>query len=268
MIDTHSHIDGDEFADDIDQVVERARNAGVKAIFIPGICRKDTSRVFNVCERHPDYLFPMIGLHPENITDEDYHEVLNSLYLTLKQKITESVKPIAIGEVGLDLHWDDTHKAEQMDAFEQQIKWAEETDLPLMIHSRNAHQELMEIMEQHRNSGLRGVFHCFCGTADEARELLTFDGFMLGIGGACTFKKSQLQEILKETVPLNRIVLETDSPYLTPVPHRGKRNESSFLPLVANKLSEIYCTDIDEIVQQTTENTRKVFRKCGFFNKN
>lgn len=261
MIDTHAHIDGPEFADDLETVLLRAKEAGVEKIFVPGICLKDTPHLLNVCQAHPNYLYPMIGLHPENIMDEDSHQALDQL----ERMINESV--IAIGEVGLDFYWDATYKQEQIEVFEHQVQWAEKYNLPLMIHSRNAHQELMEVMERHRASNLSGVFHCFTGTEEEARELLTFPNFMLGIGGVLTFKKSTLREVVKNAVPLSRIVLETDSPYMAPVPNRGKRNESAYVRCVAEKLAEIYDTDFDNIVLQTTKNTLKVFKKVTFFDK-
>lgn len=262
MIDTHAHIDGPEFADDLEAVIQRAKEAGVEKIFVPGICLKGTPHLLDVCQAHPDYLYPMIGLHPENIMDEDYHQALDQL----ERIIDEST--IAVGEVGLDFYWDATHKQEQMEVFEHQVQWAEKYGLPLMIHSRSAHQELMEVMERHRASNLSGVFHCFTGTEEEARDLLTFPNFMLGIGGVLTFKKSTLREVVQNAVPLSRIVLETDSPYMAPVPNRGKRNESAYVRSVAEKLAEIYNTDFDNIVHQTTKNALKVFKKVTFFDKN
>ena len=276
MIDTHSHIDGKEFAEDLDQVVQRAKDAGVKKIFVPGICLKDTPHLLDVCNAYSDYLYPMIGLHPENIMDEDYNNALDQLEQILTHSISSAnssnpvslPKVIAVGEVGLDLYWDDTHKKEQVEVFERQIGWAEKYQLPLIIHCRNAHTELMEVMERHRESNLSGIFHCFTGTEDEARDLLSFPNFMLGIGGVLTFKKSTLPEVVRNAIPLSRIVLETDSPYMAPAPNRGKRNESAFVKLVAEKLSEVFNVNFDTIVHQTTENVSKVFKKETFFDKN
>lgn len=267
MIDTHAHIDGPEFVDDLEVVIQRAKDAGVEKILVPGICLKDTPHLLDVCQAYPDYLYPMIGLHPENIMDEDYHQALNQLESLLSGKTPHSTPIIAIGEIGLDFYWDDTHKKEQIEVFEHQIRWAEKYDLPLMIHSRNAHQELMELMERHRANNLSGVFHCFTGTEEEARDLLTFPNFMLGIGGVLTFKKSTLRDVVKNAIPLSRIVLETDAPYMAPAPNRGKRNESSYVRHVAEKLAETYNTNFDDIVLQTTKNTLKVFKKLTFFNK-
>ena len=272
MIDTHSHIDGQEFAEDLEMVIQRAKDAGVKKIFVPGICLKDTQHLIDVCNAYPNYLYPMIGLHPENIMDENYNHALDELEQIITHFITSDTpshpKIIAIGEVGLDFYWDDTHKTEQIEVFERQIEWAEKYQLPLIIHSRNAHTELMEIMEKHRGSNLRGIFHCFTGTENEARDLLSFPNFMIGIGGVLTFKKSTLPEVVKNTIPLSRIVLETDSPYMAPAPNRGKRNESAFVKFVAEKLCEVLGVDFDTIVHQTTENVSKVFKKEIFFDKN
>ena len=262
MIDTHAHIDGPEFADDLEEVIQRAKDAGVEKIFVPGICLKDTPHLLEVCQAHPNYLYPMIGLHPENIMDEDYHHVLDSLESMLVSETLQSAHSpnpiIAIGEIGLDLYWDDTHKQEQIEVFEHQIQWAEKYDLPLMIHSRNAHKELMEVMERHRASNLSGVFHCFTGTEEEARNLLTFPNFMLGIGGVLTFKKSKLPETLAAAVPLSRIVLETDAPYMAPVPMRGQRNEPAFVAHVCRRLAEVYGVSEAEVSSQTNANCEKI----------
>ena len=275
MIDTHSHIDGKEFAEDLEDVIQRAKDAGVQKIFVPGICWKDTPHLLEACNAFPNYLYPMIGLHPENIMDEDYHHALDELEKILQENVVSddasaSVPQspiIAIGEVGLDLYWDTSYKREQIEVFEHQILWAEKYHLPLMIHCRNAHAELMELMEKYRSSNLCGVFHCFTGTEEEARDLLTFPNFMLGIGGVLTFKNSTLREVVKNAIPLSRIVLETDSPYMAPVPNRGKRNESAYVKFVAEKLAEIFETNLHEIVYQTTKNTAKVFKKVTFFNE-
>ena len=167
---------------------------------------------------------------------------------------------IAVGEVGLDFYWDDTRKNEQLDAFRQQIEWAAETSLPLAIHSRSAFEDLYNVMEEYRSKGLTGVFHCFSGDADEAQKLLSFDGFYLGIGGVVTYKKSTLPSV-RADVPLERVVLETDSPYLAPVPRRGRRNESSYVPFVVQKLAEIYGCSVEEVAAVTTENARRLFPK-------
>ena len=263
MIDTHSHIDGSEFADDLDATIERARQAGIEKIFVPAICKADIPHLLSVCSSYPNYLYPMIGLHPENIMDEDYHNVLQYMEQQLQQSLTDQTATqfIAIGEVGLDLYWDDTHLKEQLEVFETQIQWAKEYHLPLMIHCRNAHSHLIQIMEKYRSENLTGVFHCFTGTEQEAHEMLSFPGFCLGIGGVLTFKKSKLPFVLQNAVPLSRIVLETDSPYMAPVPHRGKRNESAYIIEIAKELSTLYDKSLNEIDRITTENAIRIFRK-------
>lgn len=257
MIDTHTHLDGEEFIEDVELVIERAQSAGVDKMFLPNVNEASWPRLHELCSQHPGVLFPMIGLHPEDVNPEkrDVAKVLDGMEELLEQHIPV----IAIGEVGLDFYWDETYRQEQLCAFERQIGWAVRYGLPLMIHSRNAHSELVEIISRHAGDGLKGVFHCFTGTADEARELLSFDGFMLGIGGVSTFKKSLLPDVLHQSVPLDRVVLETDSPYMAPVPHRGKRNESAFIVEVARKLAEVYDLPLEEVDRITTANAEKLF---------
>lgn len=255
MIDTHSHLDGEEFKEDINDVILRAKEAGVTKILVPAISLELMPNLLQVCEKNKDYLIPMIGLHPEEVKS-DYQEKLNKLYKILKdgQETPSNAKFIAIGEIGLDFYWDDTFKKEQLDAFEQQVQWAIEYNLPLMIHTRKAYNEMISIMERHRKDNLSGVFHCFSASKEIAEKLLTFDNFMLGIGGIVTFKNSTLPNVIKEAIPLERIVLETDSPYMSPTPFRGKRNESSYLKEIVAKLADIFECKIDEISKQTDKN--------------
>lgn len=254
FIDTHSHIYEPEFDEDRDAVVQRAREAGVDSVLLPNINRETVQPMLDLCVRYPGYLYPMMGLHPEDV-DEHYQEILDYMHECLVQPGNPY---IAVGEIGLDYYWDRTWYEEQKVAFEQQVEWAKELNLPLMIHSRSAHAELVEVMRRHQGDGLRGVFHCFGGTADEAEELLQFDGFVLGIGGVLTYKKSTLPEVL-QNVPLERIVVETDAPYLAPVPHRGKRNEPAFAIHTVQRLSEIYNVSAEEVMRQTTSNAKRVF---------
>lgn len=255
FIDTHTHLFEPEFAEDREAVVQRAVEAGVKTLCLPCITEASLSRMEEVCAAFPGICYPMIGLHPTELGD-DYQAVLDRMYKELKG----CDRYIAVGEVGLDLYWDDTRKNGQLDAFRQQIEWAAETGLPLAIHSRSAFDDLYRVMDDSRSKGLTGVFHCFSGDADEARKLLSFDGFCLGIGGVVTYKKSTLPSVLAD-VPLGRVVLETDSPYLAPVPRRGKRNESSYIPFIAQKLAEIYGCSVEEVAAVTTENARRLFPK-------
>ena len=255
FIDTHTHLFEPEFAEDREAVVQRAVEAGVKTLCLPCITEASSSRMEEMCERFPGICYPMIGLHPTELGD-DYQVVLDRMY----KDLIGNDRYIAVGEVGLDFYWDDTRKKEQLDAFRQQIEWAAETGLPLAIHSRSAFEDLYNVMEEYRSKGLTGVFHCFSGDADEAQKLLSFDGFYLGIGGVVTYKKSTLPSVLAD-VPLERVVLETDSPYLAPVPRRGRRNESSYVPFVAQKLAEIYGCSVEEVAAVTTENARRLFPK-------
>jgi TatD DNase family protein len=256
IIDTHSHLDGEEFADDLPEVIQRAKDAQVEKILVPNVNLQGLPHLIEVCDAYPDYLYPMIGLHPEDVKD-DYQTQLDQMFIFLKENPNRFC---AIGEVGLDFYWDETYRNQQLEAFEQQIQWAKQFGKPLMIHARNAFEEIVEIMERHRDDQLEGVFHCFTGTEDEARKLLSFDGFKLGIGGVLTFKKSTLPEVLKNAVPLSRIVVETDSPYLAPVPHRGKRNESAFIIEIVRRLTEIYACNWVNIATETKKNAYFLLR--------
>lgn len=255
IIDTHAHLYGEEFTEDIDQVLERARENGVGKIFLPNIDEASIGEMNRLVEKYPGYLYPMMGLHPTDLT-EDYQQVLRRM----EELVAAPGHPyIGIGEVGLDYYWDDSMKKEQLAAFDFQVQLALKYDLPLMIHSRSAHADLIRVLQVYREEPLRGVFHSFVGTPDEAAELLSFEHFALGINGIVTFKKSDLPATLSAAVPVQRLVLETDSPYLAPVPWRGKRNESSYLPQVVRKLSEIYTLSDEEVIRYTTETALKIF---------
>ncbi len=254
MTDTHSHIYLKEFDDDRDAVVLRAREAGVDKILLPNINEETIAPMLALCSQQPDYCFPMMGLHPEDVK-EDYQEVLSRMHALLQDKRHPY---IAVGEVGLDFYWDTTYKKQQTDAFAQQVEWAAALDLPLVIHSRNAHKELVDVMKAYKSEPLRGIFHCFCGTLEEARELLSFEGFALGIGGVLTYKKSTLPEVVSE-LPLERMVMETDSPYLAPVPHRGKRNESAFIVHILQRIAQVKCVGTEYVSQVTDKTVQRIF---------
>lgn len=253
FIDTHIHIDGEEFKDDLDEVVARAKEAGAIQLFVPGINYNSIASMKAVCERFPDFIRPMIGLHPEDVK-EDYKEVLGKMH----QELADD-NWIAIGEVGLDYYWSREFEKEQLDAFEQQVQWSVETQLPLMIHCRKAQNEMVKIIRRYEKELPGGVFHCFTGNQHEAEELLQFDKFVLGIGGVSTFKKSHLAEDLAAVVPMDRIVLETDAPYMAPAPHRGERNESSFIPFIIEKLALAYGVSNEDLAAITTATAKKVF---------
>lgn len=256
MIDTHTHIDGEEFNEDRAQAVLRAKEAGVEKIFVPAIDLKSTKTILRICKEFPGYAYPMIGLHPEEVK-ADWKEQLAKMKDILAR---ENHQFIAIGEIGLDFYWSREFEKEQLQAFEAQVEWAIEYNLPLMIHCRKAQNELVAILKRYENQLLRGgVFHCFTGNAIEAEQLLSFKRFVLGIGGVLTFKKSHLPEVLPSVVPLERIVLETDSPYMAPVPMRGKRNESAFVPYVLKKLAECYDVTEKDVDSITTETAMRLF---------
>lgn len=252
LIDTHTHLYTEEFDADRELAVIRAVEAGVTRLFMPNIDDTTVEAMLKLCDAH-DCCYPMIGFHPTSV-DENWKVRLRSV----KGYLSSSARFYGIGEVGIDLYWDKTFRKEQMAVFEEQVNWALEYDLPLIIHCREAYPELLEILSVYKQTALRGIFHSFTGSLEEASRLLEYESFMLGINGVVTFKKSMLPEVLKN-VPLKRLVLETDSPYLSPVPYRGKRNESAYLVKVAECLSEVYGVPLAEIASQTTENALKVF---------
>lgn len=255
-VDTHTHLFVNEFDSDRADAVHRAVAAGVTRLCLPAITSGSVASILAMCDAHPGICYPMAGLHPTEV-GADYRVQLEEL----RNMLDNENRFIAIGEVGLDFYWDDTYRMQQMESFETQIAWAHEKNLPLVIHSRSAFDELYSTMAKYRTTASTGVFHCFSGTADEARKLLAFEGFMLGIGGVLTYKKTTLPQILKDIVPLERVVLETDSPYLSPVPYRGKRNESAYILEVAKRLAEIYECSEEYIAAVTTANAEKIFPK-------
>lgn len=253
MIDTHSHLDVEEFQDDLTDVIARAKEAGVEKVFIPAIDLNSCRSVLNVCNAYPGYAYPMFGLHPEEVK-ADYKK-----QLTLIRTVIDENNPIAIGEVGLDYYWSREFEREQLDAFRIQVEWSVETRLPLMIHCRKAQNEMINLLRQYKKDLPGGVFHCFTGNEKEAEQLLQFDRFVLGIGGVSTFKKSPLPVVLPKSVPLDRIVLETDSPYMAPTPMRGKRNESAFVRYVMLCLAEAYGVTPEEMEQAINKNVNRIF---------
>ena len=282
FIDTHCHLDGEEFAADLDEVVARAREAGVTKVLVPGIDLKSCQTVLDLCSQYPGYCYPMLGLHPEEVRS-DWPEILAQLKSSIfhhpspiihhpspiihhpspithhPSSITHHPSPIiAIGEVGLDFYWSREFEQEQLEAFEEQVCWSVETRLPLMIHCRKAQNEMVTILKRYANDLPGGVFHCFTGNEIEARELLQFDRFLLGIGGVLTFKKSNLPTTLPAAVPLDRIVLETDAPYMAPVPMRGQRNEPAFVAHVLRRLAEAYGVAEEEVAAKTNANCQKI----------
>ena len=252
FVDTHCHLDGEEFQTDREAVMQRAREAGCGAIFQPAIDLPSSERIVSLCQQYPNYLYPMVGLHPEEVR-ADWREQLAQIKSILPSPI------LAIGEVGLDFYWSREFEHEQLEAFEEQVKWSVETRLPLMIHCRKAQNELVAILKRYARELPGGVFHCFTGNEKEAEELLQFERFVLGVGGVLTFKKSHLPEVLPQVVPLNRIVLETDAPYMAPVPMRGQRNEPAYVRYVLQRMAQAYGINEDELAAHTNENVERVF---------
>ena len=252
MIDTHSHIYSEEFDADRDEVILRAQHAGVTKIILPNVDSDSLPRLLKLEARYPDYCYAAVGLHPESVK-ENYQKELDVIREELERR-----KYIAVGEIGIDLYWDKTYQTEQILAFQTQVEWAIEFNLPVIIHVRNSHNETIQALKPYAGKGLKGIFHCFGGTPEEAAEIFSLGDFKLGIGGVVTFKNSGLAASLMH-IPLEKLVLETDSPYLTPAPFRGKRNESAYTVLVAEKLAQVYDMSVGEIDRITTENARKLF---------
>ncbi|WP_297272861.1 TatD family hydrolase [uncultured Bacteroides sp.] len=253
LIDTHSHLFLEEFAEDLETVIERAQIAGVSHIFMPNIDSTTIESLLGVCSRYDNYCFPMIGLHPTSV-NENYHSELDVVLRELKS----DKKYVAIGEVGMDLYWDKTYEKEQAAVLSKQLEWALDFNLPVVIHCRNAFDSICEVLRKFSGSSLRGIFHSFAGTAAEAMYLMEHFDFLLGINGIVTFKKSTIPDVLK-VIPLEKIVLETDSPYLAPVPCRGCRNESANVKYVLLKVAEIYGKTPEEVAKITSESALKVF---------
>lgn len=253
LVDSHSHLFLEEFQSDLPQVMMRARQAGVTHIFMPNIDSTTIAPMLRVCSQYEGYCFPMIGLHPTSV-NADYKEEL----AVVAEQLAKPNGYVAVGEVGMDLYWDKTFLREQQLVFEQQVQWALEYGLPVVIHCREAFGYIYDILKPYKDASLRGIFHSFTGTQEEAFRILEFPNFSIGINGVVTFKKSGLPEVLRN-IPLERIVLETDSPYLTPVPNRGKRNESANVKDTLLKVAEIYGKPPEDVGRITSENALKVF---------
>ena len=252
FVDTHTHIYDAEFDVDRSEVVQRALEAGVDMMLLPNVDVSTIHPMYATHEQFPDCTRMMMGLQPEEVKG-DYKQVL-----ALMEKELEKALFIGIGEVGLDFYWDTTFEQEQLDAFETQLQWAKQLQLPLSIHCRNAFGLMARLLEKHQDGGLKGVMHCFTGTEEEAKVYLEL-GFHLGLGGVTTYKNCAVKDYLCH-IPLDRVVLETDAPYLSPIPHRGQRNEPSFLVDTAKKLAEIYQLPLDDFAEITTRNVKMLFQ--------
>lgn len=284
MIDTHAHIDDEQYQDDLDAFIRSQQAQGVEHIIVPGVDATNIEAVWNVCQRYLDFLSPAIGLHPENVRD-DWQDQLATIHARLSTTLncseascsstvaSSKLKYIAIGEIGLDYHFDTTYKEQQKQALRQQLSWAVEYDLPAILHVRDATEDALTILNEYCSgqrprpltcseassqlSSLRGVMHCWSGSEEVARQIIDM-GLYLGIGGIITFKNCKLREHLN-SIPLERLLLETDAPYMAPVPHRGERNESAWIRYVMEELSRVYHVPVDEIERITTANAKSLF---------
>lgn len=251
FIDTHTHLYLKEFSDDIEEVMQRAEVEGVSRFYLPAIDSSETGNMIELEKKFPGKCIAMAGLHPCSVK-ENYKEELAKVEMALSQR-----KFIAIGESGLDFYWDKTYIKEQYESLHVQAAWALKYDLPLVLHTRDAMHETIDVIKTYKGKGLRGVFHCFGGSLENANEIVD-QNFLLGIGGVVTYKNSGLADVIRE-IDLKYIVLETDAPYLTPVPYRGKRNESSYVKLIAQKLAGIKNITLEEVAEQTTKNAESMF---------
>jgi len=251
LTDTHTHLYAEQFNEDRDEVVQRAIKNGVKRFFIPAIDSATTESMFALKEQFPDHMFLMMGLHPTHVK-ENYLEELHHV-----KKWLDKRNFYAVGEIGMDLYWDKTFLQQQQDAFKQQINWAKEKNLPIVIHCRDAFDEIFEVLEDVKDDKLFGILHCFTGNLEQAKKAISYH-MKLGIGGVATFKNGKIDTFLDQ-IPLKNIVLETDAPFLAPTPHRGKRNESSYLLNVAEKVSDIYQISLKDVAEQTTQNSKDIF---------
>ena len=252
FIDTHTHLFSDSFDEDQDEMIQRAISSGVEKLLLPNIDVSSIDAMHLLAAKYPDNCYPMMGLHPGYVKETWKDD------LSIIEKNLFSNKYVAVGEIGMDLYWDKTFQKEQAEVFIQQIKWAKELKLPIVIHAREAFQEIFNIVDKMNDDTLFGVFHCFTGTVEQAQHILNYGGFKLGIGGVLTYKKAELDKVI-ETISIDHLVLETDSPYLPPTPHRGKRNESSYLLHIAEKLADVYQISLKEVEEKTTKNAKEIF---------
>ncbi len=257
LIDTHAHLYAEQFDEDRGAVVQRAYDNGVRHIFLPNIDHQSVEPMMALAATDPEHIHPMMGLHPCSV-DANYLQELEWVKTWL-----DKVNFCAIGEIGVDLYWDKTYQKQQEDAFLQQVRWAMDLDKPIVIHSRESIDLIIGLLQPLKAKNLRGIFHCFTGTVTQAKAIMDL-GFLMGIGGVLTFKKAGMDQVIPH-IPLDYLVLETDAPYLAPVPYRGKRNESSYTKIVAEKLADILGIDIEEVAKKTTANAKALF---GLSDKN
>jgi TatD DNase family protein len=255
LIDTHAHLYDEQFQDELATQIEKGKNLGLERILLPNIDVESIAKMDKLVQDFPETCFPMMGLHPCYVKPENWKEELETIKDTLYKNPSHY---IAVGEIGIDLYWDKSTLNIQQEAFVEQINWAKELNLPIVIHARDSFDELFEVLDIHNDDNLKGVFHCFSGNKEQAQKIIDYGGFKMGIGGVVTFKNSTLPEVIAQ-FNINHFILETDSPYLAPAPHRGKRNEPSYVQLVAEKMSSIFQVSEAEMAAATTKNAVELF---------
>ena len=252
FVDTHTHLFVEQFNEDREEVVQRAMDAGVEVMLLPNIDLESIPQMNELAAKYPNNCFPMMGLHPGSV-DQNWQETLQTIE---KELFTNDY--IAVGEIGIDLYWSKEFEEAQKEVFRQQVLWAKELGKPIVIHAREAFDEIFEIIDELNDERLTGIFHCFTGTLDQANHVIGYGGFKMGLGGVLTYKKAGLDKVI-ENVDLKHLVLETDSPYLPPTPHRGKRNESSYLLHIAEKLADVQSLTLKQVAEVTTQNAKEIF---------
>ena len=252
FIDTHTHLFVEQFNEDREEVVQRATDAGVEVMLLPNIDLESIPQMNELAAKYPNNCFPMMGLHPGSV-DQNWKQTLQ----TIEKELFEN-KYIAVGEIGIDLYWSREFEEAQKEVFRQQVLWAKELGKPIVIHSREAFNEIFEIIDELNDESLTGIFHCFTGTLEQANHVIDYGGFKMGLGGVLTYRKSGLDKVI-ENVDLKHLVLETDSPYLPPTPYRGKRNESSYLLHIAEKLADVQSITLKQVAEVTTQNAKEIF---------
>ena len=255
FIDTHTHLYAEEFKDDRKEVVEKAIKSGIEKLLLPNIDVESIEGMHQLVEQYPDNCYAMMGLHPGYVK-EDWEAQLKTIEENL---FAHPEKYIAVGEIGMDLYWDKTFQEQQALVFRKQVEWAKALKLPIVIHARDAFDEIFEILDEINTPELSGIFHCFTGNLEQAKHILSYGNFKLGIGGVLTYKKAEIDKVIAN-IDLKNLVLETDAPYLPPVPFRGKRNESSYILHIAEKLADVYGVSLKTIEEQTTQNALELFK--------
>ncbi len=258
LIDTHCHIYAEEFDSDREELISASREFGLLAVLLPNIDSTSVESLYALCDKFPDFCYPMMGLHPTSV-DADYVKELSYIEGLLSKR-----PYVGIGEIGIDLYWDKTFVKEQKIVFEEQLKWSVDMSLPVSIHTRNAFPEVFEVLSKVGRDKLKGVFHSFSGTVEQAKEALSFPNFKLGINGIVTYKNSDLPEVLKETATIHDIVVETDAPYLPPVPYRGKRNQPIYLFEIVQKIAEIFNLSFDKVAEIIVKNSKEIYSTLDF----